>query len=260
MALPTSGPLSLNQIHVEAGNSSGTTSSLNSSSIRVLLNPDKGVNQTNSISEYRGASRDVSFTYELIGGGGAGGVGFEFGGGDGTRSYSGSSTTISGGGFSASSSGAVGGRHGHIAWNVQTGRGGAASAYGAGGGNPGTPNGVAGAAAPSSSYGAGGAGGGGDSPDGYPNNDSAGSAGEGGSAASKSTGSGTVVYGTTLTITIGSGGPQYTWQQLASDNSSLNAGGAKGGSHGGAGAGGYAKITYKGVDYPFTSNGTLTLT
>jgi len=258
MALPTSGPLSLNQIHVEAGNSSGSVSSLNSSSIRVLLNPDKGVNQQNSISEYRGASRDVSFTYELIGGGGAGGVGFEYGGGDGTRSYSGSTTTISGGGFSASSSGAVGGRHGQIAWNVATGRGGASSAYGSGGGN--TPNGTPGAAAPSSSYGAGGSGGGGDSPDGYPNNDSAGSGGEGGSAASKSTGSGTVVYGTTLTISIGGGGAQYTWQQLASDAPGLNGAGHKGGSHGGAGAGGYAKITYNGNVYPFTSNGTLTLT
>jgi len=258
MALPTSGPLSLNQIHVEAGNSSGTVSSLNSSSIRVLLNPDKGANQTNSISEYRGASRDVSFTYELIGGGGAGGVGFEYGGGDGTRSYSGSTTTISGGGFSASSSGAVGGRHGQIAWNVASGRGGASSAYGSGSGN--TANGTHGAAAPSSSYGAGGSGGGGDSPGSYPNNDTAGSAGEGGSAASRSTGSGTVVYGTTLTISIGSGGAQYTWNQLASDAPGLNGAGHKGGSHGGAGAGGYAKITYNGTAYPFTSNGTLTLT
>ena len=65
MALPTTGPLSLNQLHVEVNGSSGTLCSLNDADIRSLLNPDKGINQTNSISEYRGASHTVTFTYEL---------------------------------------------------------------------------------------------------------------------------------------------------------------------------------------------------
>jgi hypothetical protein len=37
MALPTSGPISLNEIHIEAGGTSGTTASINDADIRALI-------------------------------------------------------------------------------------------------------------------------------------------------------------------------------------------------------------------------------
>lgn len=54
MALQTSGAISLNQIHVEAGGSSGTTASINDSDIRGLIS--KGSGATMSFSEWYGAS------------------------------------------------------------------------------------------------------------------------------------------------------------------------------------------------------------
>ena len=54
MPLPSSGTISLNQIHVEAGGSSGTTASLNDSDIRAMIG--KGSGATNSFSEYYGVS------------------------------------------------------------------------------------------------------------------------------------------------------------------------------------------------------------
>ena len=38
MALPSTGPLSLNEIHIEAGGSSGTLCSLNDADIRGIIN------------------------------------------------------------------------------------------------------------------------------------------------------------------------------------------------------------------------------
>lgn len=54
MPLPSSGAISLNQIHVEAGGSSGTTASLNDSDIRAMIGKSSGA--TNSFSEYYGVS------------------------------------------------------------------------------------------------------------------------------------------------------------------------------------------------------------
>lgn len=54
MALQTSGTISLNDIHVEAGGSSGTTASINDSDIRGLIG--KGSGTTMSFSEWYGAS------------------------------------------------------------------------------------------------------------------------------------------------------------------------------------------------------------
>ena len=54
MALQTSGAISLNQIHVEAGGSSGTTASINDSDIRGLIGKASGA--TMSFSEWYGAS------------------------------------------------------------------------------------------------------------------------------------------------------------------------------------------------------------
>jgi len=57
MALPTSGAISLNQMHVEAGGSSGTTASINDADIRALIGKASGVQM--SFSEWYGASASV---------------------------------------------------------------------------------------------------------------------------------------------------------------------------------------------------------
>ena len=57
MALQTSGPISLNQIHIEAGGSSGTPCSLNDSDIRGLIGKGSGVAM--SFSEWYGASSSL---------------------------------------------------------------------------------------------------------------------------------------------------------------------------------------------------------
>ena len=54
MALPTSGALSLNAIHVEAGGASGTQASLNDADIRNLISKGSGVQM--SFNEWYGAS------------------------------------------------------------------------------------------------------------------------------------------------------------------------------------------------------------
>ena len=54
MALPNSGPLSLNQIHVEAGGSSGSEASINDSDIRGLIGKSSAAQM--SFSEWYGAS------------------------------------------------------------------------------------------------------------------------------------------------------------------------------------------------------------
>lgn len=63
MALQTSGAISLNQIHVEAGGSSGTQASLNDSDIRALIGKSSGAQ--NSFSEYYGASADQPITLTI---------------------------------------------------------------------------------------------------------------------------------------------------------------------------------------------------
>jgi len=60
MTLPSSGALSLNAIHVEAGGSSGSQASINDSDIRVLIG--KGSGATMSFSEWYGASREITLT------------------------------------------------------------------------------------------------------------------------------------------------------------------------------------------------------
>ena len=63
MALQTSGPISLNDIHVEAGGTSGTTVSMNDTDIRDLIG--KGSGATMSFSEWYGASA-FNFTNTLV--------------------------------------------------------------------------------------------------------------------------------------------------------------------------------------------------
>ncbi len=74
MALPTSGALSLNQIHVEAGGSSGATASLNDTDIRGLTpGSGKTINSTQGTTidfdDFYGAS---SFTEDLTASGTSG--------------------------------------------------------------------------------------------------------------------------------------------------------------------------------------------
>ena len=54
MALPSSGSISLNQMHIEAGGSSGTLVSINDADIRALISKSSGA--TMSFSEWYGAS------------------------------------------------------------------------------------------------------------------------------------------------------------------------------------------------------------
>lgn len=76
MTLQTSGAISLNQIHVEAGGSSGTTAGMNDSDIRGLIG--KGSGATMSFSEWYGASASTSYTLGQ-GNNGSGTVGFASG-------------------------------------------------------------------------------------------------------------------------------------------------------------------------------------
>jgi len=69
MTLPSFGvPLSLNQIHIEVGGTSGTTVSLNETDIRGLIS--KTVNTSNSISDYYGASSVPPYTSPIVSGDG----------------------------------------------------------------------------------------------------------------------------------------------------------------------------------------------
>lgn len=54
MPLPSSGAISLNQIHIEAGGSSGSQASLNDADIRAMIGKSSGA--SNAFSEYRGVS------------------------------------------------------------------------------------------------------------------------------------------------------------------------------------------------------------
>ena len=63
MPLQTSGAISLNQIHVEAGGSSGTQASINDSDIRALIGKASGA--TSSFSNFYGASANWTSTITI---------------------------------------------------------------------------------------------------------------------------------------------------------------------------------------------------
>jgi hypothetical protein len=65
MPLQTSGAISLNDIHVEAGGASGTTASINDADIRALIGKASGVQM--SFSEWYGASAVSLNTWPLSG-------------------------------------------------------------------------------------------------------------------------------------------------------------------------------------------------
>ena len=76
MATPSSGAISLNDMHVEAGGSSGTTCSINDSDIRLIA--DKSSGATASWNDYYDRAADFT-TVVTVGGtnttSGAGGSG-----------------------------------------------------------------------------------------------------------------------------------------------------------------------------------------
>lgn len=72
MALQSSGAISLNEIHIEAGGSSGTTASINDSDIRGLIGKTSGAQM--GFSEWYGASS--AFTTSCTPGSGYGHLGF----------------------------------------------------------------------------------------------------------------------------------------------------------------------------------------
>ena len=208
MALPTTGPLSIGQIQGEFGGS-------NPASLREYYSVASGVPSLGnpiSISDFRGTSNVTTFTYTILGGGGAGGWGREDGYGSG-RAASGGTSSISGSGFSTvSQAGGLGGLNGNVSPYDTASRTGAASSIGAGGtgfpngrgansGNFGGVNWTTYGDAPSS--GAGGGGAGGDVPNFF---DSSGGAGSGGGASSTSSGTVALSPGTTITIVVGAGG------------------------------------------------------
>ena len=63
MALPNSGPLSLNQIHVEAGGSSSSEASINDSDIRGLIGKSSGAQM--SFNEWYGATSTVNVSQTI---------------------------------------------------------------------------------------------------------------------------------------------------------------------------------------------------
>ena len=63
MALQSSGPISLNEIHIEAGGTSGTICTINDSDIRGLISKDSGVQM--SFNEWYGAGVDMEGFYAL---------------------------------------------------------------------------------------------------------------------------------------------------------------------------------------------------
>ncbi len=209
MALPSSGALSIAQIQGEFGGS-------NPASLSEYYSAATGVPSSGnpiSISDFRGTSNVTTFTYTILGGGGAGGWGRENGYGSG-RAASGGTSSISGSGFSTvSQAGGQGGLNGNVSPYDHSSRIGASSSVGAGG--TGFPNGTganlggswaAYGDAPSS--GAGGGGAGGDTPGWL---DSSGGAGSGGGASSTSSGTITLSPGTTITIVVGAGGVGTAW-------------------------------------------------
>ena len=64
MALQTSGQISLNDIHVEAGGSSGTQASINDADIRGLISKGSGVQM--SFNEWYGASNVVQYSAPIV--------------------------------------------------------------------------------------------------------------------------------------------------------------------------------------------------
>ena len=210
-----------------------------------------------SLSNFYGAVKALSVTYEIIGGGGGGGSGWTTA----NNGTDGQASTLSGSGFSTiTSPGGAGGRGG-----IQTGWGDGSRSYygngGAGGANSDSNNQSAGSPAPSTSYGAGGGGGGARPFSGRNGGEGGYAGGTNGTAYTvtawnssatitryvgmPSTGSLLLPPGTQITVVIGAAGTNISPDP---------------GTDGRAGAGGYCKLTTNGVATEYTSAGTYTYT
>lgn len=240
MAVASSGALSLSALAAEFGGTGPISLSAfyrGAGRVPAVGAPNIGIpaNGPLPLSAFRGGARTATVTYEAIGGGGGGGYGLEDGSGSG-RAGSGGNTVLapSAGASPITAAGALGGLNGQ---SSTSGGAGASSAYGPGGAGVGPK--IAGVSAPATSYGAGGGGAGGDSPSTY---DSSGLGGLGGNAAVLATGTLTLVYGTTVAVTIGLGGL-----------------GASASRRGGDGARGYARLAWDGKAVAFTSSGVATI-
>ena len=227
MALQSSGAISLANIQSEFGGSSPISLSeyYRNGSYTTSNNTNVPTSGTISMGNFYGAVKGYTMTYEIIGGGGEGGGGSYGGTGNsgGASSFSGSgiTTVTANGGAGGVATGLFGSENGYSSYY---------GAGGAGGLNSDSGNQTPGSNAPSSSYGAGG-GGGGSAPF------SAYNGGYGGRAGTRKTGSILVIPGTTVSVTIGSGGS-----------------GIYGG---GNGAGGYAKFIVNGQTFTKTSSGSF---
>jgi hypothetical protein len=239
MAIKTTGPISIQDIVNEFG---GTAPHSLDEYYRgggrvpasAVANPNIPVSGQISISNFYGAKNATPVSYQLIGGGGAGGFGLEDGFGSG-RAASGGSSSLIGPGLNVVSAGGVGGNNGSLPHGASG--AGQGTIFGPGGASVG--NGSPGRTAPVSSYGAGGSGGGGDSPNTY---DSSGACGDGGLAATLQTGTIIIPYGSVLNITIGIGG--------------VGSGGVY---PGGNGAGGVCILSFDDKTVTFTNNASYTL-
>lgn len=227
MSLPSTGPISLSQLQTEFGGSNpiGLSEYYRGGSYVTDNNTSVPSSGAIDMSDFLGAQQAVQVTYELIGGGGEGGGGY-FGG----TGNAGTSSYISGSGFTTiTSTGGSGG----IAQGYYTGQNGASSYYGAGGSggiNSDSDRQTPGYAAPSTSYGAGGGGGG-------SNPFAAYNGGGGGGAATRLAGT-MLIAPQSLTVRVGTKGS-----------------GIYGG---GDGANGYVKITVGGISTEYKTPGTYT--
>jgi hypothetical protein len=229
MALQSSGAISLANIQSEFGGSNPISLSEYYRNGAYVTSNNTGVPTSGTIQldDFYGASKAISMTYEIIGGGGEGG-----GGSYGGTGSAGGSSSFSGSGISTVT---VSGGSGGVSSGYYTGQAGSASYYGSGGAgglNSDSGNQSPGYPAPSSSYGAGG-GGGGSAPFAAYNG------GGGGGASTRQTGTILIAPSTLVTVTIGSGGSGIVG--------------------GGNGASGYAKFTVSGQTFTFTSSGTFTV-
>lgn len=241
MGIPASGQVTLADLQVEYGGTDPI--SINEYYRGGAYVPDGAGTATIptsgaiTLDNFRGTSKTAVVTYNIIGGGGAGGFGVEDKGESnrGTYGPSGTASTISGDGVQTIT--AAGGTGGE---NCGGGRGtsgtaGQSSSFGTGG--TGGPKNNAGGNA--SGYGAGGGGGGGDSGSTF---DSGGCSGFGGYAGTNLTGTISVVYGTTLTIDLGVGGTAPS-----------------SGYKGGNGSPGRCQISWDGNSQTFTTDGTVVI-
>ena len=242
MAIPASGQVTLSDLQVEYGGTDpisineyyrgGAYVPIGTGTATI---PASGAI---TLDNFRGTSKTATVTYNIIGGGGGGGYGRSNGGESerGTYGPSGVASSISGSGIQTiTAAGGVGGENCGGSRGT-SGTAGTSSAFGTGG-TGGARNNNGGNA---TGFGAGGGGGGGDSGSTF---DEGGCSGFGGAAGTNLSGTVAVVYGTTLTITIGGGGNATAGTYI-----------------GGDGSGGRCQISWDANTQTLTAGGTVVLT